>query len=184
MSLLLAAYFPDRFSAVSAWVGISDLAAWEQFHVKDGKPDHYAEMTIASAGGVPGESDKIDAEYRSRSPLYHLNRVSDLPLEIAAGATDGKTGSVPIQHSLLAYNAVAKANGHKTISEKEIAELWELGKLSQPQASDQETDPSLGRNIFLRRTAGSARVTIFDGGHEGLPRAACAWLEKQQRETK
>lgn len=184
MSMLMAAYFPDRFSAVSAWVGISDLAAWEQFHVKNGQADHYAEMTIACAGGSPGDSEQVDAEYRDRSPLFHLNRKSELPLDIAAGVTDGKTGSVPIMHSLFAFNAVAKGNGHETISDADVTELWEQGKLSHPQPSDQEKDPSLGRSIFLRRNAGSARVTIFDGGHEGLPRAACAWLEKQQRATK
>ena len=37
--------------------------------------------------------------------------------------------------------------------------------------------------LFLRRNAGPARVTIFDGGHEGLPHAACEWLSKQHRKT-
>jgi hypothetical protein len=33
----------------------------------------------------------------------------------------------------------------------------------------------------LRRFAGKARVTIFEGGHESIPEAAIAWLEQHKR---
>lgn len=74
MALLLASYFPERFSAVSAWVGISDLADWHDFHVKNGQPDHYAQMTRDALGGPPGRSGEVDARYRERSPVFHLQR--------------------------------------------------------------------------------------------------------------
>ena len=61
MAMLMAGYHPDRFSAVTAWVGISDLADWYRFHVKDGKPQNYARMVLASCGGPPGQSAAIDA---------------------------------------------------------------------------------------------------------------------------
>ena len=184
MAMLMAASAPERFSAVSAWVGISDLADWYRVHVKDGKRDHYAEMTVRSLGGAPGDSAAVDEQYRERSPLFHLAQARDVPLDLAAGVTDGKTGSVPIFHSLRAFNVVAKANGLAGVSDEEMQQLWTDGKLKQPQASDREADPTLGREVRLRRVAGSARVTIFEGGHEGLPAAACAWLEQQKRAVK
>ncbi|MCA9113056.1 MAG: prolyl oligopeptidase family serine peptidase, partial [Planctomycetaceae bacterium] len=53
MSLLMAARHPERFSAVSAWVGITDLTKWYEFHTKDGEPGRYAQMVAASCGGPP-----------------------------------------------------------------------------------------------------------------------------------
>jgi hypothetical protein len=184
MTMLMAGYYPERFSAASAWVGISDLAEWYRFHTKHGKPGGYAKMTSNSNGGAPGESRIIDREYNARSPLFHLNRVGDLPIEICAGVKDGKTGSVPIMHSLYAFNVIAKANRHPQIRQAEIDELWEKGRLSNPKEFDQGRDKTYAREIFLRRTAGPARVTIFDGGHEGIAPAGVAWLENHHRKTK
>jgi pimeloyl-ACP methyl ester carboxylesterase len=184
MTMLMSGYYPDRFSAATVWVGISDLAAWYDYHLKDGEPDNYARMTAASCGGAPGDSAAVDAEYRSRSPIHHLAGIGDLFIDLNAGVHDGKTGSVPIMHTLNAFNAIAEANGHAVIPESQIQELWRDGRLSMPTASDGAGDPSYPRDIYLRRTAGNARVTIFEGGHEELPTTACAWLERQHRPTK
>jgi len=35
--------------------------------------------------------------------------------------------------------------------------------------------------VLFRRQSGTARVTIFQGGHEIIPAAALHWLAKQQR---
>ena len=176
MAMLMASYFPERFAAVSAWVGIADLADWHDFHVQEGKPDRYALMTRDSLGGPPGTSPVVDAQYRERSPLYHLSRTGSLPIELAAGVKDGKTGSVPIRHSLRAFNVIATARGAATIAESDMETLWNNGRLPQPLPGDEAEDTTLGRAVLLRRYAGSARVTIFDGGHEGLSRPACEWL--------
>lgn len=184
MTLLMAGYYPDRFSAVSGWVGISDLAEWYRFHSRTGQPLGYAKDVLACVGGKPGDSEKIDAEYRARSPIHHLQNVGDLHVDIAAGVTDGKTGSVPIHHSLRAFNRIAAARKSETISEAEMEQLWSDGKLAKPRESDQVTDQSYGRDILLRRHAGDSRVTIFQGGHEGLPEGCCAWLSQQRRTTK
>ncbi len=106
-----------------------------------------------------------------------------MPLDICAGVAGGKTGSVPIRHSLRAFNVVAEARGDATIGEAEISTLWERGKLERPQPSDEMDDASFGRAILLRRTTGPSRVTIFDGGHEGLAPAGCEWLARQSRAT-
>lgn len=183
MTMLMSGYFADRFSAASAWVGISDLAEWYEFHLTDGVPQRYAQMIAACCGGAPGDSEAVDAEYRSRSPIHHLGKVGDLHIDLNAGVQDGKTGSVPIMHSLNAFNVIAAAGGHAAIPESAILELWNEGRLSSPNESDRAEDPTFPRDILLRRTAGNARVTIFDGGHEALPEAACAWLARQRRET-
>lgn len=183
MAMLMAGYHPERFSAVSAWVGVSDLAAWYEFHVRDGQPQRYAQMIAACCGGPPGASPEVDAEYHARSPIHHLARVGDLPLDLNAGVNDGKTGSVPVLHTLNAFNVVAAANGFPVIPAAQMAELWDEGRLSEPAPSDVRPDPSYPRDVLLRRVAGNARVTIFEGGHEALPSAACHWLERQRRAT-
>lgn len=184
MSMLMAGHHPDRFSAVSAWVGISDLAEWYRFHLKDGQPQNYARMILKSLGGPPGSDPARDAEYRDRSPLYHLHAVGDLPVELAAGIRDGHSGSVPVRHTLLAWNRIARAQKEPPVPAADISDLTSLG--GQPdQLSERleqlQVSPEFGRRILLRRTAGPSRVTIFDGGHEGLATAACDWLAVQRR---
>jgi poly(3-hydroxybutyrate) depolymerase len=181
MAMLMAGHHPERFSAVSAWVGISDLADWHKFHTRDGSSSRYAQMIVACCGGPPGSSPAIDAEYRARSPLFHIHRVGSLPLDLNAGVHDGHTGSVPIHHTLRAFNAVAKAGGYPQITEQEMSQLWKVGALSHPAETDAASDSSYEKPILLRRYAGPARVTIFEGGHESLPGAACAWLAAQRR---
>ena len=183
MSMLMAGHHPDRFSAVSAWVGISDLAEWYRFHLKDGKPQRYAQMIQACLQGPPGTSKAIDADYKDRSPLFHIHKVGDLPVDIFAGVNDGHTGSVPVSHSIKAFNQIAKAHGNAVVTDDEIEQLWSQRKLDAPRESDKAVDTTLGREIKLRRTSNSSRLTIFDGGHESIPAAAVEWLKRQQRAT-
>ena len=184
MTMLMAGYYPNRFSAASAWVGISDLAEWYRFHVHDGKPARYAQNVAACCGGAPGASKEVDRQYRARSPLFHLDRVGDLPIELCAGIQDGHTGSVPIAHTLDAFNVIAASQGHEEVAQSEIDLLSKRKPLAKPRKSDTGIDADYGREIKLRREAGPARVTIFEGGHEGLPHAACAWLAKHRRATR
>ncbi len=174
LTMLMAGRHPAAWTAASAWVGISDLAAWHARHAGG----EYGEQMRAACGGAPGDSPAVDAQYAARSPLTWLSAAVDLPLDLAAGIHDGHTGSVPIRHTLDAFNTVARAQGAPEVSETEIAQLSQPdGRLAQPQPSDQVTDPSFGRTIHLRRQAGRCRVTIFEGGHEGIARAAVAWFE-------
>ncbi|TWT34559.1 alpha/beta hydrolase family protein [Blastopirellula retiformator] len=184
MSLLMAGRHPDRFTAVSAWVGITDLARWYNEHTVNGVPRNYAKMLAKSCGGAPGDSPEVDQQYRDRSPLTWIDQIGDLPVDIAAGVHDGQTGSVPFQHSIRAFNKIADKRGAKTVTEEEMQQLWGSSQLTSPQPQDTEVDATYGRDLKLRRHAGNARLTIFEGGHEGLAEAACAWLEQHQRPTK
>lgn len=181
MALLMAGHHPHQFSAISAWVGPTDLCEWHRFHTKNGERQKYALMIERSLGGAPGISPAIDADYRDRSPVFHLSRAADLPVSIWAGVEDGHSGSVPIRHSLTAFNAVAKARGNPEITEKEMTELSQLKRLIAPQDSDSEEDTILGKSIVLRRRTGDSMITIFDGGHESHPDAAMQWLSTKQR---
>jgi pimeloyl-ACP methyl ester carboxylesterase len=173
MAMLMAGRYPQRWTAVSAWVGISNLAAWHNHHAKG----NYGAMLRASCGGAPGDSVEVDQQYRARSPITWLHRAVGLPLDLAAGIHDGHTGSVPIRQTLDAFNTVARAGGYQVTTETEIQQLSQpMGRLEAPKPSDLERDETFNRAIYLRRHAGPARVTIFEGGHEGLAQPAIAWL--------
>jgi dipeptidyl aminopeptidase/acylaminoacyl peptidase len=179
MTMLMVGCHPQLWAAASAWVGISDLAAWHGLHADS----RYGAMLRASCGGRPGDRPEVDEQYRLRSPLTHLHRARNVPLDLAAGIHDGHRGSVPIRHTLEAYNVIARAVGAVPIGEDEIEQLSRPdGRLIELQPADQAVDASLGRAIHLRRHAGPSRVTIFEGGHEGIASAAIAWLEKHVRD--
>ena len=42
-------------------------------------------------------------------------------------------------------------------------------------------DTMLGRTIYVRRTVGASRLTLLQGEHEWISRAAIAWPAAQQR---
>lgn len=179
MTLLMAARHPDVWAAASAWVPISDLAAWQRTQ----EAASYGEMLRACTGGPPGASVAVDGEYAARSPLTWLAAAKDLPVDIAAGIRDGHEGSVPIRHTLEAFNTIAAAAGGDPVGEAEITQLsaGPEARLDSPLPSDLVEDPVLGRAIYLRRTAGNSRVTIFEGGHEGISAAVIDWLKRHSK---
>lgn len=179
MTMLMAGKHPKVWAAASAWVGISDLITWHDLH----KNDNYGRMTEQCCLGAPFESTDVDTQYRARSPITSLAGAVIVPLDIAAGVHDGHKGSVPVRQSLDAFNVIAKAAGAETISEQEIFQISQPdGRLDKPRPQDQETDASFGRAIYLRRTAAKSRVTIFEGGHEGIAGAAVEWMARHAKE--
>lgn len=178
MTLLMTGRHPQFWAAASAWVPISDLRAWEQFH----RGGAYGQMVRQCCGGAPGDSEAVDRAYTDRSPITWLANAAGLPIDIGAGIHDGHTGSVPIRHSLTAFNLLAAANGGEPVGPDEIEALAQPeGRLAAPQPSDQEQDPALEFPILLRRTAGPARVTIYEAGHQGSVSATVAWLRGRER---
>ena len=105
---------------------------------------------------------------------------SKVPLDINAGITDGHTGSVPISHSLKAFNLLAEAPDK--ITEDEINYFTNKSKV--PKSLQSATpDSSYGENNqpLWRAQSNLARVTIFNGGHEMIPSAIFHWLSKQRK---
>jgi pimeloyl-ACP methyl ester carboxylesterase len=95
MALMMAAYKPELWTAVSAWCPITDLAAWY------GQNPRYSRHIAACCGGPPGASTEVDVEYRERSPIFHLTALARSTLFIHHGKHDT---SVPCTHSLTLYN--------------------------------------------------------------------------------
>ncbi len=178
MSLMMAGRAPDLWAGVSSWVPISDLSAWHA-QTKSKRLKYYREIE-KSCGGAPGKSKEVDEQYRIRSPLTHLPKAKGkVNLDINAGIFDGHKGSVPVSHSLLAFNAVA--NEDERLTQAQIDEFvrkpQKMKGLAQPI-----DDPGYGnKKPLFRRVSGKARVTLFDGGHELVTSAAIAWLAKQTK---
>lgn len=175
MALIMAAEAPERWAAVSSWCPITDLATFHRECVAmDAKAYRHVEKV---AGGAPGSSPKVDAELRYRSPVFHLAKARLTPIEISHGIQDGQPRGIGIQHSVWAFNALAEAQNTASVSGEELEML--LSWQSRPLPG--EEDKTYGRVVHFRRHAGRSRLTIFDGGHEDLPHAACAWLEQHAR---
>lgn len=176
-SLLMAGRRPELWAGVSAWVPISDLTAWHAESLAAGRKYH--KDIVASCGGLPGTSDEVDAEYQARSPLTHLAAAKGLELHIAAGIHDGHTGSVPVSHTLRAFNAVADEEDRLTVAE--IEHFTHKAEVP-PHLRREINDPAYGnKSPLFRRVSGNAQVTIFEGGHEMVPSAVIAWLEEKLR---
>jgi dipeptidyl aminopeptidase/acylaminoacyl peptidase len=176
MALLLAARYPKKWAAVSAWVPISDLAAWHASAKAAGL--RYDDMLEQCCGGTPSTAA---SEYKKRSPLFQLHRAKGLPISIHTGIHDGHTGSVPVSHSLRAFNELAKANGQagRIFSDEDIRQITDTQTIP---ARLQHEKPALDGGkfpILLKRTAGPVSITIFEGGHATDFPTAIRWLASQ-----
>ena len=175
MSLVMAARVPGLWAGVSAWVPISDLTAW---HAEStARKNNYAKMIEQCCGGKPGPA--TEAEYRHRSPLFHLAAAKGVPLDINTGIHDGHTGSVPVSHSLLAFNVLAAPD--KQVSVADIDFMVREQKIPTALATETQIDPERQKATLFRRASGNARVTVFEGGHDSEPLAALEWLSRQRK---
>ena len=177
-SLLMAGRAPEVWAGVSAWVPISDLAKWHKDTTA--RKLKYAREIELSIGGKPVPGTPAAAEARKRSAITYLARVKGVALDINAGITDGHNGSVPISHSLEAFNVLAARKDR--IDAQFIGEFVKTAKVPEALRGQAPVDQSYGkRAVLFRRQSGAARVTIFQGGHEIIPEAALQWLAKQKR---
>lgn len=179
LSLVMAHRQPRLWAAVTSWVPISDLAVW--YRETTERKLRYPKDMDGVFGGPPGEDAARDAEYRRRSPLFFMKAARAVALDINAGIHDGHTGSVPVSHTLRAFNVLAEVNGHpeSAIAEADIAAIV-AGESIPAALGTAPPDPAYSKPVLLRREAGPARVTIFEGTHEMLMDAAFAWLERHK----
>jgi len=176
-ALQVVAHQPDMWAAVSAWVPISDLREW--YFESLARENRYADMLIASCGGAPGISDSVDAQYAARSPRHNLVHAKAVPIDLNAGIFDGHTGSVPVHHSLRAYNALAEETDQiePELIEKMVKDAAVPDSVRYPEADPYFAD----RPVLFRRSSNQVRVTLFDGGHESIPFAALHWLSRHRK---
>lgn len=174
---LLAGRTPEIWAGISAWCGISDIAAW---HAETLAADrkNYARDIEGALGGPPDTPERAaDAAYRS--PLTWLKNASGVPLDLNHGINDGRSGSVPFSHSIRAWNAVVPAANR--IDEAVIERFYET-RHPPPGMNAAEPDELYGnRPPVFRLVHGSTRLTIFDGGHEIVHEAALNWLAAQRK---
>ena len=174
MALVMAGRSPQTWAAVSAFVPISDLAAWHAFSKE--KDSRYWKM-LEGCLGLPPTHGMAVQPYRRRSPLHFLPLALGLPIDIQTGIQDGHTGAVPVSHSLRAFNALAVAADR--VAEADIEVITRDAKIPARLAARID-EPRL-KPVLFRRTSGPARVTIFDGGHEADFPAAVRWLEQHKQ---
>lgn len=181
-SLLMAAREPDLWAGVSAWCGIADIAAWHA-QCKGSSFSRYADMIESALGGSPESSDEFRNDAWHRSPLAWIEKSDRLPpLDINHGVNDGRAGSVPFTQSIRAFNAAVPPSAR--LSESAI-EAYYQSQSVPPQWSAiniAAADELYGDHVPLfRRTVGTTRLTIFDGGHEIVHEAALNWLASQAK---
>ena len=174
-SMLLAGRAPQVWAGVSAWCGIFDLRHWHAERKQDG----YAKMMEAACGGAPGTSPAVDEQYGKRSASTWLANASGLPLDLNTGIWDGHKGSVPVSHSLNAFNVLAAPADR--IPAEQIHEL--TVNATVPEARRFEgSDPVYGkRPVLFRNISGNCRITIFEGAHDMVVNAGLLWLEQQRK---
>jgi len=180
MTLLAAARMPEVWAAASAWVPVTDLAAWHADSTA--RNNKYAGEIERVCGGLPGASSDVDAAYASRSAVARLSQARPpFPLDINTGIHDGYTGSVPVSHAILAFNAVAAETDR--IPEAAIAAMVRDRKVPSDLGPAAADPLYASKPVLFRRTSGSARLTVFNGGHDIVHEAGLTWLEAQRRGT-
>jgi pimeloyl-ACP methyl ester carboxylesterase len=176
-ALVMAGRHPALWAGVSAWVPISDLEAW-YYQCKEKQWRYYRDIATA-CGGAPGDSPEVDREYRQRSPLTFLHNARGRRLHIHAGIYDYHQGSVPVSHSLLAFNEVAA--DEDTIAQEDIRFFVDSAAVPPHLQHAPEDSSYGGRQPLFRRRSGHATVTVFNGGHDLVAPAAIAWIDSLQR---
>lgn len=177
-SLLMAGRAPEIWAGVSAWVPINDLQTWYSQSLE--RNLKYADHIMQAAGGIPFPGTPAEKQCRRRSAATWLPRARSVRLDINAGIHDGHTGSVPVSHSLNAFNLVADT--HDRISPEEIDFIVKQRKVPESLTDQVEKDELYGgRPVLFRRYSRHARVTLFEGGHEIIPEAALNWLKRQRK---
>lgn len=151
----------EGIASYQAWVPVTDLELWHRQ-----RPGVSYERDILACTASPTGFDV--AEARRRSPM-HMPVPAVLPkIHLYAGVHDGFAGDldgkVPITHSVGMYNRLSKVQ----VTADVLLQLLEARKGPQSSANVMID----GRQIHLSAQDGPVSLTIFEGSHEVLAKAA------------
>ena len=121
------------------------------------------------------------ADVATRDDIGGTNaRAAGLTVDISTGIHDGHSGSVPISQALNAFNILA--DEENKFSSEEIAFMEKEEKIF-PGLEYNDIDDAFdsAHPVLLRRQSASARMTLFEGGHNIFPATAFEWLSRQVR---
>ena len=178
-SLLMAGRAPQVWTAVSAWCPICDIAKWHAECKAAGR--NYYEHIESACDGDPQVSSSAAAQAKRRSPATYLaSAIGKTIVDIGTGIHDGHKGSVPVGHTLRAFNLLAAPE--ERISAEDIDFIEKNEEIPEHLRYQGEEDVAYGPyKVLFRRVSGMARVTIFEGGHDLLPGPGFGFLEQQVR---
>ena len=100
---------------------------------------------------------ETDKQYRQRSSLAFLSNAKGIRIAIDSGIRDGHSGAaVPLSQSLLAFNALARANGYpgKALSAEDIEFMTREARVPDHLAGETEEEAGRRQKIVFRRSAG------------------------------
>lgn len=182
MALLMAGRHPEIFAAAAAFCPITDLARWhaESLEKHPGRGARYARMMESACCGAPS---KNAGEYAHRSPLAWLRKAREagVPVYVATGIHDGWKGSVPVGHSIRAFNALCRPAD--AVSEDDIRFIEAEQNIPGSLKSESCADPfyPAKMRIHFRRTSDNVRLTLFEGTHAMNFPAGLDFLKRQKK---
>lgn len=178
-ALIMAGKYPDRWTAVSAWVPVYSLTDWYPY-VSRFPQRRYRRQITSSCGGIPVTGSKAWEECQKRSPNTWLQGARGKPVRIYI-AHGVKDDYVPVAHSLRAFNELA--NEADKVSEKDIEAINVTGKLPAHLAGSFQDGlyEEAKKPLLFRRSSANVIVNIFGGGHDVLFNPALLWLSEQTR---
>lgn len=175
----LGTYFKTHHQvcAFFTWAPISDLTAW--YYQSSNRNSKYTQDIL---GCISSSADFDEKKAKLRSPLFwEIPKHPNGSLEIYAGINDGYTGSVPISHSILIYNHIAKQLGR---GQKDLIDQSDIIKLLTRGVDKKNSLGFLGsRKIYYKRSTGLLSLVIFDGSHEMLPQYCFNRMKKIAAQT-
>ena len=137
MALLMAAYAPNLWRAVGAFVPVVDLKKWHE------ENPNYREKVEACCGGAP--TIETDREYMFRSPISYVSEIAKSNLKIFSGKWDK---IIPCHHGLDVYNSIFASHpqakvffemfdgGHEMPIKK--AEEWLVSQLTETEKTSEQ----------------------------------------------
>jgi predicted esterase len=183
LSLTMAGRYPEKFTAVLAYVPVYDLNDWYDSVIQSphGYTDKYQADIEASCGGNPRTDDKAREECWKRSPSAYLSgaRGKDVRVFISGGVDDP---FVPPSHAIRAFNDLADDNDK--ISEDDYRFLDKNQSLPEGLRGYEEEDrffEEAGLPVVFTRRSGNGVIYLFEGGHDIVFNKGFNWLSKQSR---